>query len=253
MMGQGQFAGGVGPAFVINALGQRVGLDLRGWAPPARPAWETMVGGHCRLEPTKPARDAEGLYEAFALDATGADWTYLPYGPFATTEAHRSWMEQTCAGVDPLFFTVFVEGSPKPLGLVSFLRIFPESGSIEIGHIHFGRLLQRTAAATEAIFLLIERSFALGYRRCEWKCDALNAPSRVAAQRFGFSYEGVFRQATVYKGRTRDTAWYSIVDGEWPALRAVFNQWLEPANFDAQGRQQVALASLTLPLLKQRG
>src|SRR4029078_13618057 len=129
----------------------------------------------------------------------------------------------------------------------------PASGSIEVGHIHYSPSLARQPAATEAMYLMMQRAFELGYRRYEWKCDALNARSRAAAQRYGFSFEGIFRQATVYKGRNRDTAWYAIIDQEWPALQAAFAQWLDPANFDADGQQSVRLADLTRPVLKQRG
>lgn len=252
-MGQPPTASVEASGFQINNLGQKVGLDLPSWVPPPHPGGERLAGRHCRLEPVDPERHADELFGAFGLDVVGVDWTYLPYGPFASAEAHRRWMNQTCLGKDPLFFTICAGQAAKPLGLASYLRIFPDSGSIEIGHIHFAPPLQRTAAATEAIFLLIQRSFALGYRRCEWKCDALNEPSRQAAQRFGFSYEGIFRQATVYKGRSRDTAWYSIMDGEWGAIEKAFLGWLDPNNFDAQGRQRKTLARMTLPLLKQRG
>jgi RimJ/RimL family protein N-acetyltransferase len=137
--------------------------------------------------------------------------------------------------------------------VASYLRIEPASGSIEVGHINYSPLLQRTPAATEAMYLMMQRVFDLGYRRYEWKCDALNARSRAAAQRLGLSFEGVFRQATVYKGRNRDTAWYAAIDQEWPALQAAFLQWLDPANFDEDGRQRLRLADLTSPVLKQRG
>jgi RimJ/RimL family protein N-acetyltransferase len=133
------------------------------------------------------------------------------------------------------------------------MRIDPANGVIEVGGINYSPLLQRKPAATEAMYLMMRRAFELGYRRYEWKCDSLNAPSRAAAQRLGFSYEGVFRQAWVYKGRNRDTAWFSIIDGEWPALREAFERWLAPANFDANGRQRTGLSSLTAPLLKARG
>jgi RimJ/RimL family protein N-acetyltransferase len=137
--------------------------------------------------------------------------------------------------------------------VASYLRIDPANGTIEVGHIAYSPALQRTRAATEAMHLMMQRAFTLGYRRYEWKCDALNAPSRAAAQRFGFSYEGVFRQATVYKGRNRDSAWYAAIDGEWPALDAAFRRWLDPANFDSEGRQRLRLADLTAPILKRRG
>jgi len=166
--------------------------------------------------------------------------------------AYRAWVDQYSAGKDPLFFTIFDKASGTPVGVASHMRIDPGNGVIEVGHLAYSPLLQKTPAATEAMFLMMQRAFALGYRRYEWKCDALNARSRRAAQRYGFSYEGVFRQAAVYKGRNRDTAWFSILSSEWPALKAAFERWLAPENFDAGGQQKVSLASLTAPLLKAR-
>ncbi len=162
-------------------------------------------------------------------------------------------MNGSCTGTDPLFFAIVDERSERPSGVASYLRITPSSGSIEVGHIHLAPRLQRTVAATEAMYLMMTRAFELGYRRYEWKCDALNRASRTAAMRLGFSFEGVFRQATVYKARNRDTAWYAVIDRDWPALRLAFDRWLDPENFDEQGRQRVALSSLTEPLLVQRG
>ena len=162
-------------------------------------------------------------------------------------------LDRECMSNDPLFHAIVDNATGKAIGLASYLRIDPASGSIEVGHINYSPLLQRTPAATEAMYLMMQRVFELGYRRYEWKCDALNARSRAAAQRYGFSFEGIFRQATVYKGRNRDTAWYAIIDREWPALQAAFLQWLDPSNFDADGRQRVRLADLTGVVLKQRG
>jgi len=204
-----------------------------------------MDGRFCRLEPLDPVRHAEPLFRACACDERGAMWTYLFYGPFESAAAFRAWMERTCLGDDPLFFTIIDRASGEPVGLASYLRIEPAHGVMEVGHLVYSPALQRTAAATEAMYLMMARAFELGYRRYEWKCDSLNAPSRAAAERLGFSYEGLFRQAVVYKGRNRDTAWYSIIDTEWPALRAAFQRWLDPANFDAQGRQRVRLSELT--------
>ena len=174
-------------------------------------------------------------------------WTYLLYGPFDTLERHRAWMEETCRGSDPLFYAIIDPVADKAVGLAAYLRIEPRSGSIEVGHLSYSPLLQRTPAATEAMYLLMENAFRLGYRRYEWKCDALNAPSRAAALRLGLSFEGIFRQATVYKGRSRDTAWFAAIDKEWPALKEAFQRWLDPANFDAQGRQRTRLSDLTRP------
>jgi RimJ/RimL family protein N-acetyltransferase len=203
--------------------------------------------------PLDPDRHAEALFEANAADMDGRSWTYLAYGPFHTLSAYRAWMEATCLGTDPLFFAIVDAATGRPGGVASYLRITPAAGAIEVGHLHYSPGLKRTPASTEAMYLMMGRAFGLGYRRYEWKCDALNAASRAAAGRLGLSFEGVFRQAAVYKGRNRDTAWYAATDAEWPALRAAFLAWLDPGNFDADGRQRTRLSDLTRPLLKQRG
>lgn len=214
-----------------------VGPALPGWRPRPRPSRTPLEGSYCRLEPLEVDRHADPLFEAFQLDPAGLDWTYLPYGPFPDVGAHRRWVETVCTGEDPLFFAV-LDSEGRPRGAASYLRIQPQVGSIEVGHIHYSPPLQRGRAATEAMYLMMRRAFdELGYRRYEWKCDALNAASRRAAERLGFTYEGTFRQATVYKGRNRDTAWYSIVDGEWPRIRIGLEAWLRPDNFDPQGVQ----------------
>ena len=236
-----------------NDLGQPIGFPLPGWAPPPAPPREPMEGRFSRLEPVHPDRHAADLFAADAADADGRSWTYLAYGPFRTLSDYRTWMCATCLGADPLFFAIIDTAEGKAVGVASYLRITPASGSIEVGHLHYSPRLQRSPAATEAMYLLMERAFELGYRRYEWKCDALNAASRAAAQRLGLSFEGVFRQATVYKGRNRDTAWYAAVDAEWPALREAFLAWLAPGNFDGAGRQRTRLTDLTRPILKQRG
>ncbi len=236
-----------------NELGQPIGEPVPDWQPPPSPAAERVEGRYCDLEPLDPLRHAETLFHAISEDRDGRSWTYMPYGPFASLAAYRAWMENATAGDDPLFFAVVPHDRGLPTGVASYLRITPQSGSIEVGHIHYAPCLQGSIAATEAMFLMMQRAFALGYRRYEWKCDALNAPSRRAAQRLGFSFEGVFRQATVYKGRNRDTAWYAVIDREWPALHDAFTQWLDPVNFDANGRQRLRLRELTDPILAARG
>ena len=235
-----------------NPLGQPVGFAVPGWKPPQFPPREAMEGRFCRLEPLDPDIHAASLYAANALDAEGRMWTYLSYGPFDSFESYRAWMEGSCLGSDPLFFAIVDRATMKAVGTASYVRIDPRSGSIEVGHLAYSPLLQRTPAATEAMYLMMERAFALGYRRYEWKCNALNAPSRAAAQRLGLSFEGVFRQAAVFKGRNRDTAWYAAIDKEWPALRDAFLRWLGPDNFDDQGRQKIRLSALTRSILKQR-
>ena len=240
-------------AHEMNDLGQPVGLPVGNWQPPPRPARATMEGRYCRLEAVDPRRHAADLHAANALDAAGRMWTYLPYGPFAGADAYRQWLESACAGNDPHFFAIVDRSSAKAVGLASYLRIDPAGGSIEVGHLAYSPLLARTTAATEAMFLMMRWAFSAGYRRYEWKCNALNAPSRRAALRLGFSYEGVFRQAGMVKGRNRDTAWYAAIDAEWPALERAYVTWLAPENFDVQGRQRVSLASLTAPIAQLRG
>jgi RimJ/RimL family protein N-acetyltransferase len=235
-----------------NSAGQPLGAPLPDWRPPPRPPRVVMEGRYCRLEPLDPGRHAAALFAANAPDADGRNWTYLPYGPLTDLASYRAWMEESCCGVDPMFYAIVVEGR-GPIGVASYLRIEPAGGSIEVGHLNYSPLLQRTPASTEAMYLMMKHAFELGYRRYEWKCDALNAPSRAAAQRLGFSFEGVFRQAKIVKGRNRDTAWYAAIDQEWPALHAAFTQWLAPENFDSQGKQRRRLADLTGPILKNRG
>lgn len=226
-----------------------LGAPLPGWSPPPRPDRDSLAGRYCRLEPL--ARDhAAELHAAQLLD--GSIWTYLPYGPFPDEAALADWIARDASGADPLFFAVREAVSGRALGVLSYLRIAPGAGSIEIGHVNFSAPLQRRPAATEAVTLLIGRAFALGYRRLEWKCNALNRASRRAAERYGLSYEGVFRQAAVVKGRNRDTAWFAAIDAEWPALKAAYETWLDPANFDAGGRQIVPLSELTRPILAAR-
>ena len=230
-----------------------LGAELPGWTPPPAPARGVLAGTRVRLEPLDAARHAPALHAAFAADAQGATWTYLPYGPFADAQAYADWAQGYAGVADPMLFAIVETIAGQPAGVAAYLRIDPRNGCIEIGHLAFAPSLQRTPAATEAIFLMIDHALALGYRRVEWKCNALNAASRRAAQRLGFSFEGVFRQAAVVKGRNRDTAWYAILDTEWPALRTAHVHWLAAGNFDAHGRQRSALADLTRPLLAARG
>jgi RimJ/RimL family protein N-acetyltransferase len=239
--------------YELNALQQPVGMVVNNWKVPPLPSRVKMQGRFCRLEPIDPERHALSLYNANALDAEGRNWTYLPYGPFENLNSYRSWLEDSCCGKDPHFYAIVDLAIGEAVGVASYLRIDPGNGSIEVGHINFSPLLQRKPAATEAMYLMMTHAFELGYRRYEWKCNALNAPSRASAQRLGFSYEGIFRQAVVVKGRNRDTAWYAAIDKEWPALKVAFDKWLSPANFDKQGRQRQSLSVWTAPVLKQRG
>ncbi|MDD2684688.1 MAG: GNAT family protein [Gallionella sp.] len=236
-----------------NSLGQVIGDAVPNWQAAARPSHKVMTGCYCRLEPLDAARHAADLYAGNALDAEGRNWSYLPYGPFDSLDAYRSWVERFSNTTDPLFFAIVSNATGKAVGVASFLRIDPASGSIEVGHLNFSPLMQRTPIATESMYLMMKEAFALGYRRYEWKCNALNMPSRVAALRLGLSFEGVFRQATVIKGRNRDTAWFAAIDKEWPALDQAFQTWLSPDNFDAEGKQRVALSALTKPILVNVG
>ncbi len=228
-----------------NALGHPVGFPVPGWTARPRPPLTPMAGRYCRVAPVDLDRDARQLFEANAEDRAGANWTYLGVDAPPDFAAYRSWLEKMSAGNDPMFHTIIDGATNAAVGVATYLRIDPPVGVIEVGHINYSPRLQRRPAATEAMYLMMARVFdELGYRRYEWKCDSLNAPSRAAALRYGFRYEGIFRQATIYKGRNRDTAWYSITDQEWPAVKAGFERWLAPENFDADGRQRSGLAAL---------
>ena len=227
---------------------QPVGFPVPGWTPRPRPRRAPMVGRYCRVEPLDVARHAAELYEASRADVEGRNWTYLSVGPFDAFEPYRDWLASVVAGDDPLFHAIVDAATGRAVGVAAYMRVDPPNGVIEVGHINYAPALQRTPAATEAMYLMMRRVFdELGYRRYEWKCDALNAPSRAAAERLGFRFEGIFRQAVVYKGRNRDTAWFSIVDSEWPALRDAFERWLDPSNFDPEGRQRRRLVQLRTP------
>jgi len=213
------------------------------WTPAKSPARAPIVGSTVRLEPIDPARHAEPLFAASHDGDADLLFRHLAYGPFASQEAFKAWLDGCAASTDPLFFAILDSETATPQGMASLMRIAPEHGVIEIGHIWFAPRLQRTRLATEAIYVMSKHAFDdLGYRRLEWKCDALNERSRRAAERFGFTFEGVFRQHLVVKGRNRDTAWFSILDGEWPAVRSAFEAWLRPDNFDEAGRQRRSLA-----------
>jgi RimJ/RimL family protein N-acetyltransferase len=215
-----------------------IGRELD-WSPVEPPARDELVGERVTLRPAR-TEDAEALYEA---GRDPAIWTYLPYGPFASADDLRAKLREMEASDDPLFFAIWRDGAPQ--GIASYLRIDAVHGTIEIGHIWFGTALQRTTAATEAIYVMARHAFDdLGYRRLEWKCDSYNAKSRAAAERFGFTYEGVFRNHMVVKGRNRDSAWFAITREDWPAIRSAFERWLAPENFDEQGRQRRSLAAL---------
>ncbi|WP_394197060.1 GNAT family N-acetyltransferase [Litoreibacter albidus] len=213
------------------------------WTPPRRPDAELLQGRYVQLERLVPDLHAADLHRANSVN--DAIWDYLPYGPFASSAAYHRWARDVTQGADPFFYAIKPLATGHCSGVASYLRIAPEAGSIEVGHVNFSPELQRTPAATEAIFLMMQWAFEAGYRRFEWKCDATNLGSRRAAQRYGFSFEGIFRQAAVVKGRNRDTAWFACIDAEWPALKEAFGAWLAPSNFDAEGCQIEQLGALT--------
>jgi RimJ/RimL family protein N-acetyltransferase len=235
---------------MINELGQPVGDPVPGWSTRPHPGRSTLSGHYCRLERLNADRHANELFVADRADARGETWTYLPYGPFPDLESYTRWVQAAAGGSDPFFYAI-IDTDPqadpisagRAVGVLSLLRIQPEAGSIEVGHVHYSPLLQRRRGATEAQYLLMRYVFEdLAYRRYEWKCDALNAPSRAAAERLGFRYEGTFRQAMVTTGRNRDTAWYSIIDIEWPLVDTGLRSWLAPDNFGDRAQQKSALA-----------
>ncbi len=228
-----------------NAYGQPIGRALPEWQPRAWPSFETFHGAYCRLEPLNAAHHARELYAAYAQAADGRDWTYMPAEPFADEAAYVAYVQQIENGRDPMHFAVIDLRSNRAVGTLALMRIDAVNGSVEVGHVAFSPLLKQTRMATEAHYLLMRYAFAqLGYRRYEWKCDSCNQPSRNAAQRLGFQFEGTFRQAVVYKGRSRDTSWFSIIDSEWPQVQQGFERWLAAENFTAEGVQRERLEAL---------
>jgi len=224
-----------------NEYGQPVGLPASPSPDLAPPPHTPMAGQYCEVVPLHVDRHGVELFDAYSAAEDGRDWTYLPYGPFTELADYRALIEPWEGSTDPMFFAIIDRATGMAAGIASYLRIAPAAASIEVGHIHFARAIQGTPAATEAMYLMMKQAFDLGYRRYEWKCDGLNVPSRQAALRLGFSYEGLFRQATYYKGRNRDTTWFAIMDGDWPERRDRFERWLDPGNFDADGRQRSSL------------
>ena len=220
------------------------GEPVPDWTPPVLTSGKPLDGSYCRLRKLG-VEHADALFAANAKDKEDRIWLYLPYGPFSTPEEYRSWIESDCSAPDPWFYAIIDPATDSPTGVASYLRINPQSGSIEVGHINYSPLLQNTIAATEAMYLMMRQAFDAGYRRYEWKCNALNQRSCNAAKRLGFTFEGIFRQATVVKNRNRDTAWFSIIDKEWPVLDEVFQTWLAEDNFDARGHQKTSLSALT--------
>jgi RimJ/RimL family protein N-acetyltransferase len=231
-----------------NAFGQPIGEPVLGWTPRPHPSRAALVGAACRIEPLDPDRHGEALFAADQLARDGSGWTYLMAERPDSLRAYRDFLTAAAApwsqpAGDPLFHAILLPDG-RAAGLAAYLRIDRNNGVIEVGHINYSPLLQRQKAGTEAMYLMMRRAFdELGYRRYEWKCDSLNAPSRRAAERYGFRFEGIFHHAVVYKGRNRDTAWYAITEEAWPACRAAFEIWLAAENFTPQGTPRRSLAA----------
>jgi len=229
----------------LNAYGQPIGRPLPDWTPRPKPARVTLDGRFCRMEPLDADRHTDDLYSAYALAPDDRDWTYMAAGPFSSREDYRGYVETAARADDPLHFAVVGLRSGKAVGTAALMRQDPSNGVVEVGSVAFSPLVKQTPISTEAQFLLMSYAFdALGYRRYEWKCDCLNEPSCRAALRLGFTFEGIFRQAVVYNCRNRDTAWYSVIDSEWPHVGKALREWLSPDNFDAEGRQKRSLSAV---------
>lgn len=228
-----------------NEFGQLVGYPIENWQPLKRPEKSLIKGNYCIIEPIDLDKHAEKLFDVLSIDNQGESWTYLPYGPFATAGEFKDWLMVTMAEEATQLYAILDGKTSAILGIFGYLRINPKHGVIEIGHVHFSTLLKQTPMATEAIYLFLRHAFSThGYRRCEWKCNHLNEASKRAAERFGFTFEGIFRQSNVFKYQNRDTAWYSIIDSEWPALKDKFEKWLDPGNFSESGKQKIKLSDI---------
>jgi RimJ/RimL family protein N-acetyltransferase len=234
-----------------DANGDPIGVEMKHQASPGLPdGTVVLTGKRCRLEQLNANSHAADLFDAFSLDVSGLLWTYMPHGPFESVDEYHVWVKQVQGQQDPMFYAIIDGQTNKAVGVASYLRIDPRASSIEVGWLTFSPLMQQKPISTEAMYLMMKNAFELGYRRYEWKCNALNAPSIRAAARLGMSFEGVFRQATTVKSHNRDTAWFSILDTEWPSAKAAFETWLAPDNFDEAGNQGLRLSYLTSDLLQ---
>jgi len=229
----------------LNAYGQAIGSPVAGWNERQDPGRITLSGRYCQVTPVDVERDATALFNGYMSAADDRDWTYLAQERPTSLASFREYLAKKVASDDPLHYAIIDGASERAVGTAALMRIEPVHGVIEVGYITFTPELKKTRASSEAMYLLMRYVFdELGYRRYEWKCDSLNAPSRAAARRYGFEFEGIFRQAVVYKGRNRDTAWFSIIDKDWPRIRTAFETWLNPDNFDTAGQQRRALATI---------
>lgn len=230
----------------VNKQGQVVGFVVENWQAPDFPMYELLLGHYCRVEPLDINRHVQELFEAYELDEHGQMWTYLPYGPFKSVAEYKALLENFSERPEQQFYAVIDLKTKRALGIAAYLRINSKEGSIEVGHLSYSPLLQRSTIATEAMYLMMKKIFEAGYRRYEWKCNSLNEASRASAIRLGFQFEGIFRQSNVIKKRNRDTAWYSIIDTEWFNLKIRFEAWLSQSNFDESGLQRKALCDFSL-------
>lgn len=231
----------------INSFGQPIGEDVVDWVSCPRPPKVPLIGSWAHVVPLSHDAHLDDLFEAFSTDKTGEMWTYMPNGPFSEKAALSDFLKTAEASADPLFYAILDAATGRALGFASYLRIEPAVGVIEVGFIALSPLMQKTRIATDFMYLMMSHVFDdLGYRRYEWKCDNLNGPSKKAARRFGFSYDGMFPQATMYKGRNRDTAWFSVLDKDWAEVKAGYEAWLDPMNFDTDGKQKSPLVTRSL-------
>ena len=228
-------------------MGQPIGASIIGWTNALPPPKSEMIGQYCKIVPLNVDAHAQALFDVFAKDTENKNWTYMFDGPFDDFATFESWLTHIAMNEDPLCHSIIDKQTNAAVGLASYMRIKKTDGVIEVGSIQFSPLIQRTRISTEAMFLMMQRVFdELGYRRYEWKCDSLNEKSRAAALRLGFTFEGIFGQAIVYKGRNRDTAWYSVIDSQWPSLKQTFKLWLDPTNFDSDGNQRTRLDDISV-------
>ena len=236
---------------VTDSLGNPAGVEVAPRDPASRPTGETLTGKHVRLEHLSADHHTHELFEEFRA-AGDALWTYMPQGPFGTEAELAKWVASVDHSTDPIFYAIIDLKSNRAVGVASYLRIDTNNRTIEVGWLTFGESLRRSRGATEAMYLMAVHAFELGFRRYEWKCNVLNAPSIAAAERLGFSFEGVFRNAVLVKGRNRDTAWFGYTDSDWPKVRAALEIWLSDSNFATDGTQNASLRDLTSPLLHSR-
>ena len=233
---------------ISDSNGHPVGIPVSSLEPAERPSGATLTGSRVRLERLSAEQHASDLFHALQSNPAGTMWTYMPHGPFETESDFIKWVSSIDNATDPLFYAIIDLATNKSVGIASYLRIDTHNRTVEVGWLTFSEQLRRSAAATEAMYLMATHAFELGYRRYEWKCNALNAPSIAAAERLGFSFEGVFRNAVIVKGHNRDTAWFGFTDGDWPAIKQAHETWLDASNFDEAGNQKSSLRDLTAPL-----